>query len=116
MSSLRKCVFKGGLAGYSGDSGRNPISSCSAEEYFWAQVQLVDVLSGAANTGDQLDVFIATRPTAERYIWPATPTMRAREYFVVIFLNAESEHQLLGLPASREEYERWEAGFSENLH
>jgi hypothetical protein len=77
---------------------------------FWAQVQLVDVLSGAANTGEQLDVFMAATPTFERYITPSMPAMRAREYFIVTFLDTESEHQLLGLPASKTEFERWEAG------
>lgn len=79
----------------------------------WAQVQLVDVLSGGANTGDQLDVFIATMPTLVRFITPVPPETKARQYFIVTFLNTENERQLLGLPASREEFDTWMAGLIE---
>ncbi len=82
-----------------------------------AQVQVVDVLSGAAKTGDQLDVYIATKSAAaSSYIRPATPAMKERNYFIVTFLNAENENQLLGLPASREEFDKWQSELWKQSH
>jgi hypothetical protein len=79
----------------------------------FAQIELLDVLSGTAKSGDQLDVFIGTTPSVLRYITP--PAMKARAYFVVIFLDEDNEHQLLGLPASQDEFERWEADLMEHV-
>jgi hypothetical protein len=56
---------------------------------FFAQIELLDVLSGAAKSGDQLEVFIATAPDVQRYITPATPAMKAREYFIATFLDRD---------------------------
>jgi hypothetical protein len=80
---------------------------------FFAQIELLDVLSGAAKSGDQLEVFIATAPDVQRYITPATPAMKAREYFIATFLDRENQRQLLGLPVSQDEFEKWEAELNE---
>jgi hypothetical protein len=76
---------------------------------YWAQVELLDILRGSAKRGDQLEVFVATAPDVGRYITPSTPAMQEREYFVVMFADAENKLQLFGLPASQNEFERWEA-------
>ena len=60
-------------------------------------------------------VFIATTPAVLRYITPTTAAMKTHTYFVAIFLNEENEHQLLGLPASRDEFEKSEAELMEDL-
>ena len=74
---------------------------------FRARIELLDITSGAAKSGDELDVFFG--PPGKLAITPSTPEMVARVYFVVIFLDAENGHQLLGFPASQDEYDRWEA-------
>jgi hypothetical protein len=79
----------------------------------FAQIELLDVLSGTAKGGDQLEVFIATTPGARRYITPVTPAMKGREYFIATFLDRENQRQLLGLPASQVEFEKWEAELNE---
>lgn len=80
---------------------------------FFADIELLDVLSGTAKSGDQLEVFIATTPGVRRYITPVTPAMKAREYFIATFLDRENQRQLLGLPASQDEFEKWEAELNE---
>jgi hypothetical protein len=75
----------------------------------FAEIELLDVLSGTAKSGDQLEVFIAATPGVRRYITPLTPAMEAREYFIATFLDRENQRQLLGLPATQDEFERWEA-------
>jgi hypothetical protein len=76
---------------------------------FSAKIDLLDVLSGSAKVGDQLEVFIAATPSVRRYITPATPAMKEREYFVATLIDREKQWQLLGLPASQDEFERWES-------
>lgn len=85
------------------------------KNYLWAQIEFLDILTGAAKAGDQLDVFIANTPAALRHITPTITAMNARTYFVAVFLNEENEHQLLGLPASQAEFEKWEAELMEDL-
>ncbi len=79
----------------------------------FAQIELLDVLSGTAKSGDQLEVYIAATPGVRRYITPATPAMKGREYFIATFLDRENQRQLLGLPASQDEFEKWEAELNE---
>lgn len=76
---------------------------------YWAQLAFLDVLRDNAKTGDQFEAFIATRANVGAYFAPLTPAMNAREYFVAIFTNADTKLQLLGLPASQSELEKWEA-------
>lgn len=82
-------------------------SSFVSKSLFRTRMELLKIVSGDAKSGDQLDVFFGV--PGKRTITPRTPEMVAREYFIVIFLDAENEHQLLGFPASRDEYDRWEA-------
>ena len=88
-------------------------SSFVTKHLFFARIELLDVVSGLARSGDQLGVFFATPRQGQRNITPRTPAMIARTYFVVIFLNAENEYQLLHWPASEDEYNRWEAEWLE---
>jgi hypothetical protein len=89
--------------------GRREQSGPPKKNIFYAQIELLDVLSGTAKSGDQLEVFIAMTPDVQRYITPATPAMKAREYFIATFLDRENQRQLLGLPASQDEFEKWDA-------
>src|SRR5580700_7976231 len=80
---------------------------------FFAQVELLNVLSGVAKSGDELEVFIAATPGVRRYITPVTPAMKSREYFITTFLDGDNQRQLLGVSASQDEFERWEAELNE---
>jgi hypothetical protein len=77
-----------------------------SKSLFRARIERMDVVSGDAKRGRQIDVYFGT--PGKRSITPRTPETVAREHFVVIFHNNENEYQLLGFPASREEYGRWE--------
>ncbi len=88
-------------------------SSFIPKYLFFARVEVLDVVSGLAKSGEQLGVFFATPRQGQKVITPRTPAMIARTYFVVIFLNADNERQLLQLPASADEYNKWEAEWLE---
>jgi hypothetical protein len=88
-------------------------SSFVPKYLFFAQIELLDVVSGPAKSGDRLGVFFAPPGRGQRDITPRTPAMIARKYFVVIFLNSDNEHQLLQQPASEEEFNGWEAEWLE---
>lgn len=93
------------------ESGRP--SSSVTKYLFFARIELLDVVSGPAKSGDQLGIFFATPRQGQRDLTPRTPAMIAHTYFVLIFLNPDNEHQLLQWPASEDEYNRWEAEWLE---
>jgi hypothetical protein len=100
-------------AGWIGRRDQSGMPGPPTKNIFYAQIELLDVLSGAAKSGDQLEVFIAATPGVQRYITPATPAMKAREYFIAAFLDRENQRQMLGLPASQDEFEKWQAQLNE---
>lgn len=75
---------------------------------FRARIEIIEVLSGAMKSGEQLDVSFG-RPTPGRQAMvPATPAMKARPYFVTSYVDQENVRALLGFPASQGEFERWQ--------
>jgi hypothetical protein len=68
----------------------------------------MDVLRGTGKTGEQIDAFFLA-PGEGRAMTPVTPAEEARPYFVMIFFNAKDEQQLLGLPPTQDEFDKWEA-------
>jgi len=80
---------------------------------FGAEVEIVDVLSGNAAKGARHIVSFGVPILGRRDMYPVTPRMYARDYFIVSYLDQDSERELVGFSASEQEYEEWIRNVSE---
>jgi hypothetical protein len=74
---------------------------------FAARVQLVHVSSGKVAADPHRDFYFGVPGSGRRYIFPRTPAMKTKEYFIAAYLDRNGRYWLLGLPASEQEYEQW---------
>jgi hypothetical protein len=70
-----------------------------------AQVEIIDVISGDSVKDTKVIVSFGV-PGSQKYMYPRTPSMRAREYFIAFFIDQNQERRLIGFPASEPEYEQ----------
>jgi hypothetical protein len=71
-----------------------------------AEVEILEILGDDhIEKGKKLFVRFGARAHYIRFIYPATPEMRKREYFVVI----RFDRTLSSFPLDQEEYQRWQA-------
>jgi len=76
-----------------------------------AMAVIVEVLSGKAAVGARINVVFGFPGSAQKYIYPRTPKMRAREYFVAFYVDENNEFRLIGFPVGQAEYEQWDREF-----
>jgi hypothetical protein len=109
---LAKVRIIGSIAWRGGrdQSGRPPPLP---KKLFGADVEILDVLRGKAAKGTRYIVSFGVPIPVRKYIYPVTPRMYARDYFIVSYLDGDDEHQLLRFPVSEQEYDEWEREVSE---
>ena len=81
---------------------------------FFARVKIIAVLSGKAVTEGQYDLYYGASTRGGSYKNPVTPGQKARDYFIVSYVENDKRRRLLAFPESREEYEKWQKEFYEN--
>lgn len=93
--------------------GRHPwdLPQPPPKNLYAARIETIDTLVGKAPVGSRLNVRFAAADLESRSKFPRSPEMRAREYFIAFYTNENREHELVGFPISKEEYEAWDREF-----
>jgi hypothetical protein len=94
-------------------SGRRP----PAPKFrYQVSVEVVEALEGPAEKGARFEVYFAlSSEKGQRFIYPVTPSDRARDYFIISYLDSDNNRRLQGLPVGEQRYERWNEQFLNHL-
>jgi hypothetical protein len=77
------------------------------KDLFYARVQVVQALSGAAQEGTQLEVYFGIPGPHRRYAVPRTPRQLMRDYVVVSAVGADGLRRLQEFPLEPQDFEQW---------
>ena len=81
-------------------------------DVFFIRLRILDVRRGSAAIGADYNIYFGER--GKDIVFPNTPEQLAREYIVMMYLDADDiKHRLVGFPISNAQYSRWQAEVSE---
>jgi hypothetical protein len=83
------------------------------KDLFYARVQVVQALAGAAQEGTQLEVYFGVPGGGRRYAFPRTQQQRLRDYVIVSSVGEDGLRRLQEFPLEPQDFERWERGVLE---
>jgi hypothetical protein len=78
------------------------------KDLFYARVQVVEALSGAAQEGTQLDVYFGIPGLGRQYAFPRAPRQLVRDYVVVSAVGEDGRRRLQEFPLEPRDFEQWE--------
>jgi hypothetical protein len=78
------------------------------KDLFYARIQVVQALSGAAQEGTQLEVFFGVPGGGRLYAYPRTPQQLLRDYVIVSSVGEDGLRRPQEFPLEPEDYQRWE--------
>ena len=85
-------------------SGRPPPLS---PDVFFARIEIVAAVQGAASAGNRLDVYFGARIRGRNYKYPPPRWPLSREYFVASYVSPDGKRRLLAFQISEEEFREW---------
>jgi hypothetical protein len=79
-------------------------------DVLFIRLKILDVRRGNAAIGEEYNICFGERRNV--MVYPITPDQLAREYMVVMYLDADdAKHRLVGFPISDAQYLEWQAEF-----
>jgi hypothetical protein len=89
-------------------SGLPPPPPPPSSDVFFARIEIIEAVQGAASAGSRHDVHFGERVRGRNYKYPPPRWPLSREYFVASYVSPDGKRRLLAFQISEEEFREWE--------